>query len=320
MRDSITSRMRPPVRTGCRRPRGHGRSRTCAFVEETGSTNADAAARLGHQRDLGSSIVAEHQTDGRGRKGRAVDLTTGRFAAGNDDSTPRDRCRRPLGGAFLDRACGATRPPSRTNSDDFALAKRFARGRQRKASRDSVRLARHRKLRLDRVRRRHQRAPPPGRSADRTHAGILRRRRSGSTARRCWLRCCGNTPRASRCWIARLASRAPGSPQRPSPALGTAFSTTAQRRRSTLPPCGLRKAEGWWSSATTADPKRSRWPMPARYASARCGRDSNGGRIPRKSAASCCRFRRSSSSNTSRSGRYSSASGRTHGPARAPTP
>ncbi len=40
------------------------------FVEETGSTNADAAARLGHQRDLGSSIVAEHQTDGRGRKGR----------------------------------------------------------------------------------------------------------------------------------------------------------------------------------------------------------------------------------------------------------
>lgn len=41
-----------------------------AFVEETASTNADAAALLGSRRDLGTSIVAEHQTRGSGRKGR----------------------------------------------------------------------------------------------------------------------------------------------------------------------------------------------------------------------------------------------------------
>ncbi|HEY1654021.1 MAG TPA: biotin--[acetyl-CoA-carboxylase] ligase [Candidatus Tumulicola sp.] len=41
------------------------------FVEETESTNADAAARLGDRSDLGSSIVADHQTHGRGRRGRA---------------------------------------------------------------------------------------------------------------------------------------------------------------------------------------------------------------------------------------------------------
>ena len=41
-----------------------------AFVEETASTNADAAALLGSRRDLGTSIVAEHQTHGSGRKGR----------------------------------------------------------------------------------------------------------------------------------------------------------------------------------------------------------------------------------------------------------
>jgi BirA family transcriptional regulator, biotin operon repressor / biotin---[acetyl-CoA-carboxylase] ligase len=41
-----------------------------AYVEETDSTNADAAALLGDPRHAGFSIVAEHQTAGRGRKGR----------------------------------------------------------------------------------------------------------------------------------------------------------------------------------------------------------------------------------------------------------
>ena len=41
-----------------------------AYVEETASTNADAAALLGDERHRGLSIVAEHQTRGSGRKGR----------------------------------------------------------------------------------------------------------------------------------------------------------------------------------------------------------------------------------------------------------
>ena len=42
-----------------------------AFVDETGSTNADAAALLGDPLAFGRTIVAEHQTRGRGRKGRS---------------------------------------------------------------------------------------------------------------------------------------------------------------------------------------------------------------------------------------------------------
>jgi BirA family transcriptional regulator, biotin operon repressor / biotin---[acetyl-CoA-carboxylase] ligase len=41
-----------------------------AYVEVTDSTNADAAALLGDPRHAGTSIVAEHQTAGRGRKSR----------------------------------------------------------------------------------------------------------------------------------------------------------------------------------------------------------------------------------------------------------
>jgi BirA family biotin operon repressor/biotin-[acetyl-CoA-carboxylase] ligase len=41
-----------------------------AYVEETDSTNADASALLGDPRHAGTSIVAEHQTGGRGRKNR----------------------------------------------------------------------------------------------------------------------------------------------------------------------------------------------------------------------------------------------------------
>src|SRR6185437_3784887 len=40
------------------------------FVDETESTNADVAALLGNPLALGRTIVAEHQTRGRGRKGR----------------------------------------------------------------------------------------------------------------------------------------------------------------------------------------------------------------------------------------------------------
>ena len=42
-----------------------------AFVAETGSTNADAAAFLGDDRYAGRTLVAEHQNRGTGRKGRA---------------------------------------------------------------------------------------------------------------------------------------------------------------------------------------------------------------------------------------------------------
>jgi BirA family biotin operon repressor/biotin-[acetyl-CoA-carboxylase] ligase len=42
-----------------------------AYVEETQSTNADAAALLGDERYGGHTIVAEYQTHGAGRKGRA---------------------------------------------------------------------------------------------------------------------------------------------------------------------------------------------------------------------------------------------------------
>jgi BirA family biotin operon repressor/biotin-[acetyl-CoA-carboxylase] ligase len=41
-----------------------------AYVDETDSTNADAAALLGDPRHAGTSIVAEHQTAGRGRRNR----------------------------------------------------------------------------------------------------------------------------------------------------------------------------------------------------------------------------------------------------------
>ncbi|MGA8533488.1 MAG: biotin--[acetyl-CoA-carboxylase] ligase, partial [Candidatus Tumulicola sp.] len=41
------------------------------YVAETESTNADAARLLGTQRHRGLSIVAEHQSSGRGRKGRS---------------------------------------------------------------------------------------------------------------------------------------------------------------------------------------------------------------------------------------------------------
>ncbi len=40
------------------------------YVAETDSTNADAAKLLGRREHLGRSIVAEHQRQGRGRKGR----------------------------------------------------------------------------------------------------------------------------------------------------------------------------------------------------------------------------------------------------------
>ncbi|MBV8371914.1 MAG: biotin--[acetyl-CoA-carboxylase] ligase, partial [Candidatus Eremiobacteraeota bacterium] len=40
------------------------------YIVETGSTNADAAKLLGDDEYLGASIVAEHQSRGRGRKGR----------------------------------------------------------------------------------------------------------------------------------------------------------------------------------------------------------------------------------------------------------
>ncbi|MEO6834667.1 MAG: biotin--[acetyl-CoA-carboxylase] ligase [Candidatus Tumulicola sp.] len=42
-----------------------------AYVKETGSTNADAAALLGSERHRGLSIVADRQTRGGGRKGRS---------------------------------------------------------------------------------------------------------------------------------------------------------------------------------------------------------------------------------------------------------
>jgi BirA family biotin operon repressor/biotin-[acetyl-CoA-carboxylase] ligase len=41
------------------------------FVEQTASTNADAAALLGDEASAGLTIVAEHQTRGAGRKGRS---------------------------------------------------------------------------------------------------------------------------------------------------------------------------------------------------------------------------------------------------------
>lgn len=41
-----------------------------AYVDQTDSTNADAAALLGDPRHAGLSIVADHQTAGRGRKSR----------------------------------------------------------------------------------------------------------------------------------------------------------------------------------------------------------------------------------------------------------
>ncbi len=41
------------------------------YVEETSSTNHDAALLLGDESAFGATIVAEHQTDGAGRKGRS---------------------------------------------------------------------------------------------------------------------------------------------------------------------------------------------------------------------------------------------------------
>jgi len=41
------------------------------YVVETGSTNADAAALLDEDRSAGRTLVAEHQNQGKGRKGRA---------------------------------------------------------------------------------------------------------------------------------------------------------------------------------------------------------------------------------------------------------
>ena len=41
------------------------------YVQETGSTNDDAAALLGDPKGFGLTIVAEHQTHGAGRKGRS---------------------------------------------------------------------------------------------------------------------------------------------------------------------------------------------------------------------------------------------------------
>ena len=47
------------------------------YVETTGSTNADAAARLGEPGGLGLTIVAEFQTQGAGRKGRSWQAPAG---------------------------------------------------------------------------------------------------------------------------------------------------------------------------------------------------------------------------------------------------
>ena len=41
------------------------------YVEETASTNRDAAELLGDEKSLGATIIAERQTDGAGRKGRS---------------------------------------------------------------------------------------------------------------------------------------------------------------------------------------------------------------------------------------------------------
>ena len=41
------------------------------YVEETSSTNHDAALLLGDEKSLGATIIAERQTDGAGRKGRS---------------------------------------------------------------------------------------------------------------------------------------------------------------------------------------------------------------------------------------------------------
>lgn len=49
---------------------GASRFAGIAFAEETESTNSDAAALLGDPQAFGRTIVAEHQTHGRGRKGR----------------------------------------------------------------------------------------------------------------------------------------------------------------------------------------------------------------------------------------------------------
>ncbi len=48
-----------------------------AYVEATGSTNADAAALLGDDRFGGHTIVAEFQREGAGRKGRAWEAPAG---------------------------------------------------------------------------------------------------------------------------------------------------------------------------------------------------------------------------------------------------
>jgi BirA family transcriptional regulator, biotin operon repressor / biotin---[acetyl-CoA-carboxylase] ligase len=48
-----------------------------AYVRETGSTNADAAALLGDDRAAGSTLVAEHQNQGAGRKGRTWQAAPG---------------------------------------------------------------------------------------------------------------------------------------------------------------------------------------------------------------------------------------------------
>lgn len=48
-----------------------------AYVEETGSTNADAAALLGNERFGGHTIVAEFQRQGGGRKGRSWEALPG---------------------------------------------------------------------------------------------------------------------------------------------------------------------------------------------------------------------------------------------------
>jgi BirA family biotin operon repressor/biotin-[acetyl-CoA-carboxylase] ligase len=47
------------------------------YAEETGSTNADAAALLGDERCGGHTIVAEFQRHGAGRKGRSWEATPG---------------------------------------------------------------------------------------------------------------------------------------------------------------------------------------------------------------------------------------------------
>lgn len=48
-----------------------------AYVDETGSTNADAAALLGDARFAGHTIVAEYQRRGAGRKGRSWSAVPG---------------------------------------------------------------------------------------------------------------------------------------------------------------------------------------------------------------------------------------------------